>query len=140
MKKILLVILILFSSVAVYAQNGNSKDRDGLTTNMISEFVNDLSPRQKKQLDQIYDDHKARIVALRKELGRVRDSLNVLIDAYGDHSAAIFPLIDREASLKCEINKEYYRVKVKIDKVLTKEQQQVYVKNRQRRKPVGCSK
>ncbi len=140
MKKILLIIVILFSTVGAYAQNNGNKDRDVMTTNMISEFVNDLSPRQKKQLDQIYDDHKSRIVALRKELGRVRDSLGVLIDSYGDHSAAVFPLIDREASLKCEINKEYYRVKVKIDKVLTKEQQQAYVKNRQKRKTVGCSK
>lgn len=85
-------------------------------------MVGDLSQTQKKKLDAITDASKERVGLLRAQQKAVRDSIAVYMKLDGDHSAVLFPLFDREARLQCEISREMYTTKVRVDEVLTPEQ------------------
>ena len=62
----------------------------------------------------------------------------MFMDSDGDHSAVLFPLFEREAALQAAINREMYKGKLRVDEVLTKENQPVpiqFLPNPNSRKP-----
>ena len=118
-KLIIIVVLALLALNPVMAQRGRAKEgrqRD------ITEIVNDLSPSQKKKLDAINEESKARVGALRARQKAVRDSIAMYIHRDGDQSRVLYPLFDREAQIQASISREMYSTKLKIDAVLTPEQ------------------
>ena len=117
--KIVILSLMLAVALPLMAQNPH---HDKKNHKEITEMVNDLSTAQKKKLDAITDASRQRVDALRAQQRAVRDSINMYMNMDGDHSRELFPLFDREAQLQCEISREMYVTKVRIDELLTPQQ------------------
>ena len=69
--------------------------------------------------------------------GLMRDSIGKYMDSEGDQSKKLYPLFDREAQLQVQISREMYSTKVRIDKVLTKEQRKEFLQASKRDKRHG---
>lgn len=121
MKNIIFVVMLvlLVSSAVAQRPSDKSKHKEHFR---IENIVSDLSASQKKRLNTIYDeDHKA-IEKLRNEQKTVRDSIQTYIEMSGDHTAQLNPLFDRESSLQAAISKQMYATRLRIEDVLTDEQ------------------
>ena len=121
MKNIIFVVMLvlLVSSAVAQRPSDKSKHKEHFR---IENIVSDLSASQKKRLNTIYDeDHKA-IEKLRNEQKTLRDSIQTYIEMSGDHTAQLNPLFDRESSLQAAISKQMYATRLRIEDVLTDEQ------------------
>lgn len=137
MKKILPLALALFLAFALSAQRQDGKRHDQKRPD-ITELVSNLTDDQKSQLEAITNDSRQRVEKLRAQQKAVRDSINLYMDREGDQSKYLNPLFDREAKIQAEISREMYASKVRIDKVLTKEQRAEFQKaSKQHRKKHG---
>lgn len=119
---LLLVVVSLFVVAPANAQRGKSNEREPRD---ITKIVSNLSSAQKKKLDAINEESKARVDALRAQQKAVRDSIAYYIHRDGDQSRALYPLFDREAQLQSTISREMYATKLKIDAVLSPEQRKM---------------
>lgn len=88
----------------------------------VASIVTDLTPTQKKKIEQISKEGKERIHQIEGQQRQVRDSIRMYMDTYEDNSKILNPLFDREAKLESDINKEKYRIKSSINKLLTPDQ------------------
>lgn len=122
-KTVILIALFLLVSVSGFSQQKGEHKRSH--DFKIENFVDDLSADQKKKIDDISAQYMKRIRSMRSDLHAVRDSIRTLSDQYGDHTKLIFPMYEREAKIQTEISKEMYRMKLKLDKVLTRAQYDV---------------
>lgn len=125
MKKLFTILfaLLLGTSLMAQADGGKKPQHHGRPEPpKIEEMVSNLSTVQKKKLETISQNCKAKTVKLQKELDNIRAGIRSLMDKEGDQSAKLFPLFDREASLQAEMSKEMYAIRQQIDQVLTEEQ------------------
>ena len=122
MKRTVVILFTLLLACTLNAQQDQRKGRTHKELPKVEEMVSDLSAAQKKKLNAIQKDAKERIGKLQVELDEVRDSVRTLMRMDGDQSAKMFPLLDREHAIRAKITKEKYLTRLKIDKVLTKEQ------------------
>ena len=125
MKKHLIILLAIAVATVASAQH-RPENRGAKKAPAIENIIPDLSAAQKRKLKEISSSSQPRIEALRRELKGVRDSLHTVMECYGDHSDVVIPLFEREAALQLELNKEFYRTKVRTDKVITKEQHKAF--------------
>ena len=109
MKRTFIILLTLLLVGPLCAQQQRGRPHRELPK--IEEMVNDLSNAQKKKLNAIQKDAKERISKLQAERDDVRDSIRALMRMDGDQSEKIFPLVEK------------YKTRLKVEKVLTKEQQ-----------------
>lgn len=116
----LLVVLFLVATTATWAQNCPTNEVP--QAELISQFVSNLSIKQKRQLDVISKENNGEVTRMKKQLGKVRADIRRVMDDKGDHTNEIMPLLERESALQLQINKALYRIKVKFDEVLTDEQ------------------
>lgn len=114
------VSMILFCSNSLQAQHTPHKHQP--VENSVIEMVSDLSAIQKRKLESLQKESKNKIESLKQQRKAVKDSIQTLMDEYGDHTREVYPLIERDAALHAEISREYYRVKVRIDEIITREQ------------------
>lgn len=126
-KTIFAIVLLLLASGAFAQQKGQQHPHKN--NPKIEDFVSDLSPMQKRKLEDITNSTQARISQIKKEINTVRDSIFTYMDTYGDNTALIYPLFERKAALELELNKVMYSNKVAVDKILTKEQYNTMKKN-----------
>ncbi len=118
---ILITLLLLTGGThAVAQQKQNCKGKQ--PSEQISCVIKDLSAKQKRQIEAISKEHSANLKTLKKQLSDIRDSIHVYVDKQTDCSAIILPLMDQESALELQLNKELYKMKVRLDKVLTEEQ------------------
>ena len=137
MKKFLPLALALFLAFSLSAQRQDGQRNDQQRPD-ITELVSNLTDDQKSQLEAITNDSRQRVEKLRAQQKAVRDSINLYMDREGDQSKYLNPLFDREAKIQAEISREMYASKVRIDKVLTKEQRAEFQKaSKQHRKKHG---
>lgn len=137
MKKFLPLALALFLAFSLSAQRQDGKRHDQKRPD-ITELVSNLTDDQKSQLEAITNDSRQRVEKLRAQQKAVRDSITFYMDREGDQSKYLNPLFDREAKIQAEISREMYASKVRIDKVLTKEQRAELQKtSKQHRKKHG---
>ena len=125
MKKLFTILFVLLLGTSLMAQaDGGKKPRHHGRPEppKIEEMVSNLSTVQKKKLETISQNCKAKTAKLQKELDNIRAGIRSLMDKEGDQSAKLFPLFDREASLQAEMSKEMYAIRQQIDQVLTDEQ------------------
>ena len=139
MKRTLIILLTLLLAGTLTAQQPH-RGRSHRELPKIEEMVNDLTSAQKKKLNAIQKDAKERISKLQAERDEVRDSVRALMRMDGDQSEKIFPLVDRENALRSQIVKEKYKTRLKIDKVLTKEQQIAVRKKIEADRKARCEK
>lgn len=95
----------------------------------ISTIVTDLTPAQKKKIDQITKETSERIHQLEGNLRQVRDSIRMYMDAYEDNTKILNPLFEREGRIETDLNKEKYRTKNAINRVLTPQQHKQLIEN-----------
>ncbi len=112
--------------VAILAQSpnefGHGKKHHKHEPPKIEEMVSNLSAIQKKRLETITQESKKQVDKMQAELKSINSQIRKLLDAEGDQTSSLFPLFEREAQLKLEINKEMYRTRQQINNVLSKEQ------------------
>ena len=125
MNRILIILLALTISSVANAQH-HSDNHHAKKGPAIENIITDLTVVQTRKLEEISSSAQPRIDALRRELKGVRDSLHTVMEWYGDHSDVAYPLLEREAALQLELNKEFYRTKIRTDKVITKEQHKAF--------------
>lgn len=118
-KKIITFIVLVATFMCCWAQRPEHQNRQ---RKPIEEMVSDLSSIQKKRLENISTESRERISELKASQKRVRDSIHTYMEMDADMSSQLFPLFDRETAIQAEISREMYSTRVKIDKVLTKEQ------------------
>ena len=119
MKRVLFLIVALAFAFTLSAQ---APYKGGAKKEKIEDIVTDLTPQQKSRIDAITQRSSKNVEKYRSQLKTVRDSIRLYMKSRDDNSAKVFPLYDREARLRAELSKEYYRTKVAIDAVLTPEQ------------------
>lgn len=95
----------------------------------IEQMIPDLTASQRKKIDQIRKESNERIDSMEMRQERIRDSIRIYLDLYEDHRSALYPLMEKEARIRLEINKEMYRAKTQINSVLTKAQHQTLITN-----------
>ena len=122
MKKIATLLLTMGLAFNVMGQQKQHHPRHHKEQPKIEEMVSDLSAIQKKKLNTIMENSRKEVDRLQAELDKVRKQINALTNKDGNNSDQLFPLFDREGSLRAEIAKEMYRTRLQIDEVLTKEQ------------------
>lgn len=131
MKKILTITASLLLTTFLWAQQPHPAHQGKAFRKeppKIEEVIDDLSAAQKKKLAEAREEHKAVIDKYNAELKQVRDSIHVLMRKDGDQSAVLFPLVDKQNSIEAAVTKEMYKLRVKIDQILTKEQIDVFKK------------
>ena len=125
-KKIATYLVAILSCTMLFAQSpnefGHGKKHHKHEPPKIEEMVSNLSAIQKKRLETITQESKKQVDKMQAELKSINSQIRKLLDAEGDQTNTLFPLFEREAQLKLEINKEMYRTRQQINNVLSKEQ------------------
>ena len=125
-KKIATYLVAILACTMLFAQSpnefGHGKKHHKHEPPKIEEMVSNLSAIQKKRLETITQESKKQVDKMQAELKSINSQIRKLLDAEGDQTNTLFPLFEREAQLKLEINKEMYRTRQQISNVLTKEQ------------------
>jgi Spy/CpxP family protein refolding chaperone len=125
-KKIATYLVAILACTMLFAQSpnefGHGKKHHKHEPPKIEEMVSNLSAIQKKRLETITQESKKQVDKMQAELKSINSQIRKLLDAEGDQTNTLFPLFEREAQLKLEINKEMYRTSQQISNVLTKEQ------------------
>lgn len=125
-KKIATYLVAILACTMLFAQSpnefGHGKKHHKHEPPKIEEMVSNLSAIQKKRLETITQESKKQVDKMQAELKSINSQIRKLLDAEGDQTNSLFPLFEREAQLKLEINKEMYRTRQQINNVLTKEQ------------------
>ena len=122
MKKITLIFLLVLFALPLSAQHEG--DRQHRKHRDVTEIVQDLNAVQKRKVENISNESRERVAALRKQQKAVRDSISMYMALDGDQSQVIYPLFDREAKLQAAISREMYAAKLRIDEVLKPEQRE----------------
>ena len=135
MKKITLILLLALFALPLSAQHEGDgqhrKHRD------VTEIVHDLNAVQKRKVENISNESRERVAALRNQQKAVRDSITMLMDREGDQSRELYPLFDREAKLQAAISREMYAAKLRIDEVLKPEQREALRAASKKNKPAS---
>lgn len=133
MKKLLSTLFAILLCSALLAQSpdgGRHKRHSRPEPPKIEEMVSNLSAVQKKKLETITQNCKAKTAQLQKEMDKVRTEIRSMMDKEGDQSDKLFPLFDREAALQAAVSREMYTTKLRIDAILTPSQRATLRKGR----------
>lgn len=122
MKKITLIFLLVLFALPLSAQHEG--DRQHRKHRDVTEIVQDLNAVQKRKVENISNESRERVAALRKQQRAVHDSIVMFMEREGDQSQVLYPLFEREAKLQTAINREMYATKLRIDEVLKPEQRE----------------
>lgn len=127
MKKTLSLAIVILACTALVAQKPSVERREQKRPD-ITQFVSNLTDSQKAKLETITSESRQRVDKLRARQQAVNDSIALYMDREGDQTKYLYPLFDRSAKIQAEISREMYATKVRIDKVLTKEQRDEFQK------------
>lgn len=122
MKKNIIIAFILISFAMPAIAQRDGRPRPEKKRPEVTELVNDLSAVQKRKIENITNDSRQRMESLRAQQRAVRDSIGLYMDREGDQSKQLYPLFERDASLRVAISREMYSTKVAIDQVLNADQ------------------
>ena len=121
MNKLISILALCFFACSLFAQSYEYESQ--YIPPDVSKFVNTLTKQQKDQLNAIADEGKMVIEQYRAELTKLRADIQFFYKSQGDHSADLYPLYDQRAVLYSKIDRAKYNTKMRIDAVLTPEQQ-----------------
>ena len=86
--------------------------------------LTNLTDNQREALHKLSKENKEYMEKYRKDEEKLRKSIGLLLAKDGDNSEILFPLIEMKAELEAEKEKKLYKVKLKIDSILTVEQRE----------------
>ncbi|MBP5758744.1 MAG: hypothetical protein J6W45_05020 [Bacteroidales bacterium] len=90
----------------------------------IASFVDDLTDEQRDQLHDLTVQSKQTLNQLRQQQRELHDTIRQLLRQPTDQSEILFPLFDKSAQVRAQIDKELYIARFNISKVLTEQQLQ----------------
>lgn len=90
----------------------------------IASFVDDLTDEQRDQLHDLSVQSKQTLNELRQQQRELRDTISLLLRQPTDQSEILFPLFDKSAQIRAQIDKELYTARFNIAKVLNEKQLQ----------------
>lgn len=88
----------------------------------VEEVLTNLTDNQRKMLHKLSKENKEYMDKYRKDRDQLKKTIKSLLEMKEDVSEALFPLIDMKARLEAEKEKNLYKMKLKIDEILTPEQ------------------
>ena len=88
----------------------------------VETVLTNLTDNQREALHKLSKENKEYMEKHRSDTEKLRNSIELLLAKDGDNSEILFPLIEMKAELEAEKEKNLYRVKLKIDSILTAEQ------------------
>jgi Spy/CpxP family protein refolding chaperone len=116
-----LVVLLLVVMPLGMAQEPENYERPYSPPD-ISRFVTNLSDKQKAELKKIAAEGRTTIEGYRREMKELHESIMIYYRMAGDRSDDLFPLYCQRSALYAKIDQEKYRIKMKMDSILTPEQ------------------
>ena len=84
--------------------------------------LTNLTDNQREALHKLSKENKEYMKKYRKDREQLEKIIKSLLEMKGDVSEALFPLIDMKSRLEAEKEKNFYKIKLKIDSILTAEQ------------------
>lgn len=88
----------------------------------VEEVLTNLTDNQRKMLHKLSKENKEYMDKYRKDRDQLEKTIKSLLEMKGDVSETLYPLIDMKARLEAEKEKNLYKMKLKIDEILTPEQ------------------
>ncbi len=88
----------------------------------IAEIIDDLTSEQRETIHDITLQSRKKIGQYRAQRKVLHDTIHNILRLPGDQSETLFPLFDRSALLRADIDKELYLTRQRISSVLTEEQ------------------
>ncbi|MBR3940203.1 MAG: Spy/CpxP family protein refolding chaperone [Bacteroidales bacterium] len=84
--------------------------------------LTNLTDNQREALHKFSKENKEYMKKYRKDREQLEKTIESLLAMKEDVSEALFPLIDMKSRLEAEKEKNFYKIKLKIDSILTAEQ------------------
>lgn len=84
--------------------------------------LTNLTDNQREALHKLSKENKEYMKKYRKDREQLEKTIESLLAMKEDVSEALFPLIDMKSRLEAEKEKNFYKIKLKIDSILTAEQ------------------
>lgn len=120
MKNIFSILLVFFLASVVNAQ---SDYENAYTTPDITKFVSTLTKQQQDELKSVTTESKKKLEDYRQQLSDLHAEIQHYYGLPGDRSSDLFPLYAQRSALYVKIDQAKYYTKMRIDKILTEEQQ-----------------
>lgn len=120
MKKIIAIILLCVAASGLSAQ---SEYDNAYTLPDITQFVSTLTKQQQQDLKKITIESRKTLEGYRKQLADLHAEIQHYYGLPGDRSSDLFPIYAQRSALYAKIDQAKYETKMRIDKVLTDEQQ-----------------
>jgi Spy/CpxP family protein refolding chaperone len=86
--------------------------------------LTNLTDNQREALHKLSKENKEYMKKYRKDREQLEKIIKSLLEMKGDVSEALFPLIDMKWRLEAEKEKNFYKMKLEIDSILTAEQRE----------------
>lgn len=86
--------------------------------------LTNLTDNQREALHKLSKENKEYMKKYRKDREQLEKIIKSLLEMKGDVSEALFPLIDMKWRLEAEKEKNFYKMKLEIDSILTVEQRE----------------
>lgn len=84
--------------------------------------LTNLTDNQREALHKLSKENKEYMEKYRKDRDQLEKTIKSLLAMKGDVSEVLFPLIDMKSRLEAEKEKNFYKMKLEIDSILTAEQ------------------
>ncbi len=88
----------------------------------IADIIDDLTSEQRETIHDITVQSRKKIGQYRARHKVLHDTIHNILRLPGDLSETLFPLFDKSALLRADIDKELYLTRLRISSVLTEEQ------------------
>lgn len=84
--------------------------------------LTNLTDNQREALHKLSKENRDYMEKHRRNVEKLQNSIGLLLAKDGDNSEILFPIIEMKAELEAEKEKNLYRMKLRIDSILTAEQ------------------
>lgn len=123
--------IILFCAMASMATAQSGYD-NAYTPPDVAKFVKTLTKQQQEELKKVTLESKKTLEEYRKQLSDMHKEIQHYYGLPGDRSSELFPLYAQRSALYVKIDQAKYRTKMRIDKILTEDQQKELRENLER--------
>ncbi|MBO4589337.1 MAG: hypothetical protein J5711_10640 [Bacteroidales bacterium] len=120
MKRIAAIVLFCAIASVTMAQSGYD---NAYTPPDVAKFVKTLTKQQQEELKAVTTESKKTLEEYRRQLIDMHKEIQHYYGLPGDRSSELFPLYAQRSALYVKIDQAKYRTKMRIDKILTEDQQ-----------------
>lgn len=127
-RNILIVVGICFLCMFTPRANAQKAPKEPMPCNFepyekqVEMVLTNLTDSQREALHKLSKENRDYMEKHRRNVEKLQNSIGLLLAKDGDNSEILFPIIEMKAELEAEKEKNLYRMKLKIDSILTPEQ------------------